>query len=134
MNRQVNYIIYAVLLSLSLPIGYYFVSKIASTEITGQNQSMIIDNGEKDNTIATGKSAFIGKGLFNSKCAACHQIFKHSTGPALMSLEERGSWGDRSELYKWIKNPAAYMKTNKYTKDLKGAYGSMMQSFPRYYK
>lgn len=73
-------------------------------------------------------SAQDGKALFNSKCASCHQIFKPSTGPALMNLEERHKWADHKEILKWASNPAAYMANDPYTQGLKAQYGSMMTS------
>lgn len=72
-----------------------------------------------------------GKAVFNAKCAACHQIFKNSTGPALGGMEERGPWSDRKKLYSWIHNPAAFMANDPYTQDLKTKYnGILMTGFP----
>jgi len=71
-----------------------------------------------------------GKALFNSKCASCHQVFKSSTGPALMNLEERHKWSDHNEILKWAHNPTAYMAGDSYTAGLKAQFGSVMQAFP----
>lgn len=71
-----------------------------------------------------------GKTLFASKCAACHNIFKDLTGPALMGLESRHKWADHNELLKWINNPTAYMAADPYTQGLKAKYGSLMLAFP----
>lgn len=72
-----------------------------------------------------------GKAIFNAKCAACHQVFKNSTGPALGGMEERGPWADRKKLYSWIHNPAAFLANDPYTQDLKGKYnGILMTGFP----
>ena len=59
--------------------------------------------------LVTTANAQDGKAIFNSKCAACHNVFKNSTGPALGGMEERGPWSDRKKLYAWIHNPAAFM-------------------------
>jgi mono/diheme cytochrome c family protein len=75
------------------------------------------------------QDAAAGKTLFMSKCAACHNVFKDGTGPALMGLEERHKWVDHNELLKWINNPAAYMAGDTYTQGLKAKYGSMMTAF-----
>ncbi len=75
------------------------------------------------------QDAAAGKTLFMSKCAACHNVFKDGTGPALMGLEERHKWADHNELLKWINNPAAYMEGDAYTQGLKAKYGSMMTAF-----
>lgn len=71
-----------------------------------------------------------GKTVFLGKCAACHNVFKDGTGPALMGLEERGKWADHSELLKWINNPAAYITKDPYTQGLKAKYGALMSAFP----
>lgn len=73
-------------------------------------------------------SAQDGKALFNAKCASCHNIFKATTGPALMNLEERGKWSDHKEILKWATNPAAYMATDPYTQGLKAQFGTIMPS------
>jgi cytochrome c2 len=71
-----------------------------------------------------------GKGLFQSKCASCHNIFKDMTGPALAGFEERGLRTDRNKLYEWIKNPVSFMKKEPYVQALKKKYGSVMTAFP----
>jgi cytochrome c2 len=130
MNKQVIYIIYAMLLSLSVPIGYYFVDKIISAELINQKQNSIIDTEVKKTIPPMSESVVLGKTLFSNKCAACHQILKDATGPSILGFEQRGPWSDRQNLYSWIRNPAAFMKNNKYTQELKARYGSMMQGFP----
>ena len=76
-------------------------------------------------------SAQDGKAIYNAKCAACHNVFKNSTGPALGGLEERGPWSDRKKLYAWIHNPAAFMANDPYTQGLKASHnGIMMTGFP----
>lgn len=72
-----------------------------------------------------------GKTLFQQNCQSCHALDKNLTGPALRGFLERGPWGDREELYKWIHNPAAYIATNQYAAELKNQYGSIMQAFPQ---
>ncbi|MGC4035681.1 MAG: cytochrome c [Chitinophagaceae bacterium] len=129
MNRQVNYIIYAVLLSLSLPIGYYFIDKIVSTEVFSNKQVSVSSVAPVAPPVMS-ESAAWGKILFNSKCASCHQIYKDATGPNFIGFEERGPWKDRTKLYAWIRNPSKFMETDAYTKGLKEKYGSMMTAFP----
>lgn len=62
------------------------------------------------------------------KCASCHNIFKATTGPALMNVEERHKWADHKELLKWINNPAGYMGSDPYTQGLKAQYGGQMMT------
>jgi len=71
-----------------------------------------------------------GKTLFTSKCAACHNVFKKMTGPALAGLESRHKWSDHNELLAWINNPAKYMEKDAYTQGLKASFGSVMTGFP----
>lgn len=75
------------------------------------------------------QDAAAGKTLFMSKCAACHNVFKDGTGPALMGLEERHKWADHNELLKWVNNPSAYMAGDAYTQGLKTKFGSLMTAF-----
>ncbi|MFN8292011.1 MAG: c-type cytochrome, partial [Chitinophagaceae bacterium] len=82
------------------------------------------------NVRAGNGDAAAGKTLFASKCAACHNIFKDLTGPALMDLESRHKWSDHNELLKWVNNPTAYMANDSYTQGLKAKYGSLMLAFP----
>ncbi|HQW44070.1 MAG: c-type cytochrome [Chitinophagaceae bacterium] len=81
------------------------------------------------NTISA-QDVAAGKALFMGKCAACHQVLKAGTGPALAGLEGRHKWSDHNELLKWINNPAGYMASDAYTQGLKAQYGSMMSGFP----
>lgn len=76
------------------------------------------------------QDAAAGKTIFMSKCAACHNVLKKGTGPALQGLEDRHKWADHKELLAWINNPAAYMAKDPYTQGLKAEYGSMMTGFP----
>ncbi len=130
MNKQVHYIIYAHLILVALAGTLIFIKNIPF-DIIDQQENTVGWCGTADmpsNVNLVGKAAQ-GKVLFNSKCAACHNLFKSGTGPALTGFEERGKWADRNELYKWIKNPAAYMKNDLYTRQLKVQYGSMMTGF-----
>ncbi|OLY91044.1 quinol:cytochrome c oxidoreductase pentaheme cytochrome subunit [Cnuella takakiae] len=73
-----------------------------------------------------------GKQLFQGNCQSCHAINKQLTGPALAGLETRGPWTDRKNLYKWIHNPAAFIPTTPYTKELQAQFGGqIMPAFPQ---
>jgi len=128
-NKQVHYIIYAHLILVALA-GTFLLIRNIPFEVNPQNTEAwcgTIDS--KPNSPLTSNAAQ-GKNLFMSKCASCHNLFKDGTGPRLMEFEERGKWANRNELYKWIKNPSAYMKNDSYTRQLKTMYGSMMTGFP----
>jgi len=54
-----------------------------------------------------------GKSLFNANCAACHQLDKKMTGPALRYVETRLSEEeglDRTWINAWIRNSSALIK------------------------
>src|SRR5690606_15847984 len=58
-----------------------------------------------------------GKTLFQGNCAACHQVIRESTGPALAGIEERVP--DRQLLHDWIRNNQKVLATgDKYFNDL----------------
>ncbi len=77
-----------------------------------------------------------GKSLFNANCAACHQLDKKMTGPALRHVETRLSDEqglDREWLSAWIRNSAGLIKSgdayaNKVYNDFGGA---AMTAFPQ---
>ena len=70
-----------------------------------------------------------GKALFNTNCAACHNLDKKLTGPALRGVEARLSEDeglDRDWIAAWIRNSSALVKSgdtyaNKIYNEYKGA-------------
>ena len=78
-----------------------------------------------------------GKSLFNANCAACHQLDKKMTGPALRNVETRLSETeglDRVWLNSWIRNSAALIKSgDAYANKIYAEYnGSAMTAFPQF--
>jgi len=71
-----------------------------------------------------------GKALFSANCASCHAVNKKLTGPALAGVEDR--WPDKKNLYAWIKNSAAFLKTgDPYANNLYNEYNKVaMNNFP----
>ena len=71
-----------------------------------------------------------GKALFSANCASCHAVNKKLTGPALAGVEDR--WPDKQNLYAWIKNSAAFLKTgDPYATNLYHEYNKVaMNNFP----
>lgn len=77
-----------------------------------------------------------GKSLFNTNCAACHQLDKKMTGPALRHVEQRLSDDqglERDWIYAWIRNSSGVVKSgdaygNKVFNDFGGA---LMSPFPQ---
>ena len=122
--NQAKYSVYACLILLLLSIGVYSFNKLSSVQIIEERNSLVIDDDPSPTKEINSK----GKTLFQQNCASCHSITKDLTGPALAGVEERGPWTDRKNLVKWIQNPAAFMQTSEYTRNLKNKYGTMMTS------
>ncbi|MEY3873372.1 MAG: hypothetical protein RL363_93 [Bacteroidota bacterium] len=81
-------------------------------------------------TIGNQLNAQDGKALFQQNCASCHAVNKKLTGPALAGVEER--WSEKKNLYAWIKNSAAFLKTgDPYANKLYAEYNKVaMNNFP----
>ena len=78
-----------------------------------------------------------GKSLFNANCAACHQLDKKMTGPALRNVETRlreDEGLDRVWLNAWIRNSSALIKSgDAYANKIYAEYnGSAMTAFPQF--
>ncbi|TNJ44324.1 c-type cytochrome [Tamlana fucoidanivorans] len=77
-----------------------------------------------------------GKSLFNANCAACHQLDKKMTGPALRQVESRLSDEqglDRDWLYSWIRNSSGLIKSgDAYANKVYNEFGgAAMTAFPQ---
>ena len=76
-----------------------------------------------------------GKSLFNANCAACHQLDKKMTGPALRNVEKTiADQGlDRAWIYSWIRNSSALIKSgDAYANKIYNEYGgAAMSPFPQ---
>ena len=76
------------------------------------------------------------KALFNANCAACHQLDKKMTGPALRYVENRlyeEEGLDRDWLNAWIRNSASLIKSgDAYANKIYTEYnGAAMTAFPQ---
>ncbi len=73
-----------------------------------------------------------GQVLYEANCARCHKPYQRGTGPALYGATER--WADTTNLYAWIKNSTAYLKTgDPYAVALWEEYQkSVMPAFPQF--
>jgi len=77
-----------------------------------------------------------GKSLFNANCAACHQLDKKMTGPAIRGVEARllDEQGlDREWISAWIRNSAAVVKSgDAYGNKIYAEYnGAAMTAMPQ---
>ena len=124
--NQIKYSVYACLMLLAFVIFGFLISlfssnKNVSTETTTNDAEVsapVIVNSE-------------GGNLFRQNCQSCHALDKNLTGPALRGVEQRGPWTERRNLIKWVKNPAIFIPTTPYTKELQRQYGQIMPSFPQ---
>ena len=129
MNKQIAHIVYAHLILFSLGGIFLFIKKLPVVFKEQNTEWFCGTEDPKSSLVLTGK-AQLGKTLFMSKCASCHNLFKDATGPTLIGFEDRGPWAKRENLYRWIKNPTEFMKTDSYTRTLKERFGAMMTAFP----
>ena len=61
--------------------------------------------------------------VFTQNCAACHALDRELIETALHGVAQRGPWAeDKQNLKNWIKNPASFIATNPYGKQLKEKY------------
>ena len=77
-----------------------------------------------------------GKAIFNTNCAACHQLDRKMTGPMLRNVETRLAEEhglDRAWLNKWIRNSAGMVKAgDAYASQIYTEYnGTAMTAFPQ---
>ncbi len=77
-----------------------------------------------------------GKTLYNTNCAACHQLDRKMTGPALRNVEARLAEEqglDREWLNKWIRNSAGLIKSgDAYANQIYNEYNQVaMTAFPQ---
>jgi mono/diheme cytochrome c family protein len=79
---------------------------------------------------ATGGDPAAGKALFNANCAACHNLDKKMTGPALRGVSAKY---DKDWLYKWVNNSSALIKSGdaKAIKVFEENNKSVMTAFPQ---
>jgi mono/diheme cytochrome c family protein len=71
-----------------------------------------------------------GKALFNTNCAACHNLDKKMTGPALRGVSDKY---DMAWIYKWVNNSSAMIKSgdSKAVAVFEEYNKSVMTSFPQ---
>ena len=71
-----------------------------------------------------------GKMIFQENCASCHHVQKKLVGPPLAGT--MNFWKNRQDLYDYIHNPEAYLKTrnDERMNRLHDEYKLMMPGFP----
>ncbi len=126
--EQIKYILYAVMILVGTALAYSVMEPVFQSEGIASPGRVIETASTPVKTVKVKNVA--GKNLFSANCQTCHSIAKELTGPALAGVESRGPWTERANLVKWMKNPAAFIPTTKYTTDLAAKYnGQVMPSF-----
>jgi hypothetical protein len=93
-----------IIFSLALMLTFSFTSfsqatpPAAATPVTASTPA----------TATAGGDAVAGKALFNANCAACHNLDRKMTGPALRGVTGRHA---REWFYPWIANSSAMIKS-----------------------
>ena len=124
--KEIKHILHAfLLLSASVVILICVKAIILSSEYNPVSNIVPVDNMQN-----AGQLFPRGKQLFTAKCASCHIIGRDFTGPSLCGVEDRGPWGERENIYKWVRNPQQFMTGFVYLQDLGSNYPAMMMSFP----
>ena len=127
---QIKYVEFACLLLLTGFLAIIAFQKISSTEFIKEKPANI--DAENTSTNAKPIDPQVSKGgeLFKANCGSCHALDKVLSGPALRGVLNRGPWIDSKENFmKWVRNPAAFIQTNEYTRDLQKQFGQVMPSF-----
>jgi cytochrome c2 len=128
---QIKYVVFACLIFLTGFISISAFQKISSSPII-KEPSTVIDNNVRRPALKESTDPNVAKGaqLFKQNCASCHALDKVLSGPALRGVTQRGPWAeDKMNLKKWVKNPAAFIPTSQYTRDLQKQYVQIMPSF-----
>jgi len=94
-------------LALSLTFSLTSLSQNAKTAAPAVTATASTDAPAAPAAVGGG-DAVAGKALFNTNCAACHNLDKKMTGPALRGVTGRHA---KDWFYKWIANSSALIKS-----------------------
>jgi mono/diheme cytochrome c family protein len=126
--EQIKYILYSVLILVGAAVTYAVMEPMVKSQWIAQPNKAVTVDTETPKWKAVKNIA--GRNLFSANCQTCHSVQKDLTGPALAGVETRGPWTKRENLVKWVKNPAAFIPTMLYTRELAAKYnGQVMPSF-----
>jgi cytochrome c551/c552 len=126
--NQIKYLVYACLIICTCYITSIFLHSLLSNDIFAPQPNIHYDQPDQKTQPSVASK---GQNLFQQNCRSCHALDKNLTGPALRGVEERGPWNDRENLLRWVKNPALFIPTTPYTKELQKQYVVIMPSFPQ---
>ncbi len=102
--------IYSFGLALMLTFSLSTYAQEAPATTNAPSPTMAATPGKADTApvAATGGDAVKGKELFNANCAACHNLDRKMTGPALRGVSGRHK---KDWFYGWVKNSSALIKS-----------------------
>jgi mono/diheme cytochrome c family protein len=125
--NQIKHLLFACLVLISIVLGFVLVRTISSAKppVSGSIPYDYLDSDTIPSQLVNGQQ------LFKHACASCHALRKEIVAPALHGVTKRGPWKDRKNLYKWVRDPAAFMAKDPYTQRLKKQYGLLMTAFPQ---
>jgi mono/diheme cytochrome c family protein len=95
-------------LMLTFSLSTYAQEAPAATAAPAPTMAATPAKGDVAPMAASGGDAVKGKELFNANCAACHNLDRKMTGPALRGVSGRHK---KDWFYGWIKNSSALIKS-----------------------
>lgn len=95
-------------LMLTFSLSTYAQEAPAATAAPAPTMAATPSKGDVAPMAASGGDAVKGKELFNANCAACHNLDRKMTGPALRGVSGRHK---KDWFYGWIKNSSALIKS-----------------------
>jgi mono/diheme cytochrome c family protein len=119
-----------ILFSLALMLTLSFTSSSQNATPAAPAATAATTTTAPAATATAGGDAVAGKALFNVNCAACHNLDKKMTGPALRGISAKY---DMAWIYKWVNNSSALIKSGdaKAVKVFEENNKSVMTAFPQ---
>ncbi|GGD82951.1 c-type cytochrome [Planktosalinus lacus] len=107
-----------------------FTNNLNAQEETAQDTTEVVSEDTTETVADLGGDPVAGRQLFNSNCAACHQLDRKGVGPALRGVAEKY---EKEWLYSWIRNSQALVKAGDPTAValFEEWNQSVMQAFPQ---
>lgn len=130
MSRELSHIFQATVLLTCVTTAIYFFGRFDLSTVSPKQYEQFCGTEMPGGNYSGNSLAWKGKSLFQANCASCHPLFKDATGPSLIGYEVRSNLGNPEKFLAWLRDPSAYMKKDKYTRELFKRYGTMMSAFP----
>lgn len=129
--NQIKHLLFACLVLVCIVLGFVFVRTISSAKPAASTYGVPFDDFPASPADSVPANLAKGQRLFSKNCGSCHALHKDISAPALHGVTGRGPWGNRKNLYSWVRDPMSFLaKRDPYTKRLKEEYGYVMTAFP----